>query len=125
MRITVGKNLGDVKSAFEAIPAGNYPVRCTKAERKIGNTSGQPYINFEFEVQDPDYKGRKLWAIGSLQEQSLFALKNILEGLGVAYDEDGFDTDDCLGQEATAEVLVVPGQTSDDPAKNSIKKLVH
>lgn len=124
MRITVGKNLDDVKSAFETLPAGQYPVRCTKVEKKIGKDSGQPYLNFEFEIQDEAYKGRKLWSIGSLQEQSLFALKNILEGIGVPYDAEGFDTDDCVGQDAIAEVVVKPGRTEEEASKNEIKKLV-
>ena len=105
MRITTPKNLAEVSTEFEPIPAGTYTVRCTQVEQKTGKTSNKPYLNFTFEIQDAPFTGRLLWGMGSLAENALFGLKNILEGLNVAFDEDGFDTEDAIGQECLVEVI--------------------
>jgi hypothetical protein len=86
-------NFADVEE-FKPLEAGTYDVRVTGA--KVGKAGpqaknpGDPIINVEFTVDDPDYPeydGRKVWMNISLTEKALpYALRH-LKRLGVSEED--------------------------------------
>lgn len=67
------------------IPAGDYIVKVKNVEQKVGETSGKPYLNWEFEVisgGDKSTKGKTVYFTTSLQPQALFNLRSVLIALG-------------------------------------------
>lgn len=67
------------------VPEGDYALKCKKAELKKGKESGEGYILVQFEITQGNKKG-----IGkiiphncSLQKQSLWNLRNLLEAFGM------------------------------------------
>ena len=48
--------------AFEAIPAGKYNVVITDSDIKTNRRGDGEYLQFEFEIIDGEYRGRKLWS---------------------------------------------------------------
>ena len=86
---------------FPVNEPGEYLGRITNVEQKVGKSSGQPYLNVEGKL---DEGTGKVWAIYSLQPQSLWRLKQLLVRLGwdeqdLAEDID-FDADDLIGKQA-------------------------
>lgn len=76
-------NFEGVSTSFEPVPTDTYDCVFTKgtivAESK---TSGKPYVQMEYTIEDGDYSGRKFWVNRSLQPQALFAIKRDLLCLG-------------------------------------------
>lgn len=66
------------------LPPGEYEAIIAKVEGRDGPTA--PYLNWEFDVIDPEYVGRKLWMITSLSAKALWGLRDNLEALGVDVD---------------------------------------
>ena len=66
----------------DALPPGEYIVKVKKIEEREGDKA--PYLNWEFEVDLGQFKGRKLWNTTSLAPQSLWVLKKQLSALGVS-----------------------------------------
>jgi len=77
-------NLGEIPSGeFEAIPSGTYnAVIFGRPEIRKGRDSGEPYINVEYHIKGGPHDSRKLWGTISLQKQSLWKAKTILERFG-------------------------------------------
>lgn len=101
----INVNLNEVEDVSKPIPAGQYVVRILKAEKATGAESGKDYIHWEVEVVEGESKGRHLFFNTSLQEQSLWNLKKLLEAAKVVTNKDGsFNTEDAIGAEFTAVV---------------------
>lgn len=67
------------------IPQGDYGLRIHKVVGKKGTDSGKPYLAIDFEVIKGDKRGLKKILTGhscSLQAQSLWNLRNLLESCG-------------------------------------------
>lgn len=96
-----------VASEFPTMPIGVYPVRVDeKPEVAPSKKSGEPQVNFVFNVIDPDFEGMKLFLHCSLQPQALWKLRKALNALGVE-TPDGpikLNLGDLLGREALAQV---------------------
>jgi len=104
MKISLPKSLADITSDFEPIDPATYKLAVTNCDQKIGNTSGNPYLNIEFTVlDDDDFEGRKVFDIISLGESSLWKLKQFADSAGINIDDE-FDTEDFVGEEITADV---------------------
>ena len=77
----------DVESR-ELLPEGEYAVEVVEIEQREG-TKG-PYLNWELKVVVGQFKGRKLWNVTSLAQQSLWVLRAHLAALGVATPQGKF-----------------------------------
>jgi hypothetical protein len=104
-------NFSNVSSGFEPIEPGEYCARVDKVEEKIGQSSGKPYLNWTFEIFDNEvYKGRKCFYMTSLQEQSLWVLKKVLQAIGFSDDELNRDVElndllvDAIGMECIVKI---------------------
>jgi len=60
---------------FEPLPVDRYILKCVEAT--LGKSkAGKDKISTTFEIQDEEYKNRKVWHEFSLQEAAWFNLKN-------------------------------------------------
>lgn len=87
-------DFGSVEDSFSPIEPGTYPVIVEQVEMRMGKTSNQPYLNWEFTVTEGEFEGRKLWYTTSLQPNALFNLKGLLSTLGVLEDQMSIDIDE-------------------------------
>lgn len=73
-------NLTNVKSTeFEPLPNGAYLCAITDCESRTSENSGNTYLNWTLNVQEGEFKDRKLWAMTALTEQSLWRLVQLIE----------------------------------------------
>ena len=111
MRITVNPDT-EASSGFGYTEAGQYRLRVVKVEQVKGKKA--PYLKWEYEFVDPNVQ-----AVGSTPEKpirvghvfenttlstekknSQFALRNMIEALGLAWAD--FDTESAIGLELDA-----------------------
>jgi len=81
----------DVKGGFEPIPEGKYDATVFEVEQRISQSSGQPYLNWQFKIQGGEFDGRRAFYMTSLQPQALWKLKQVLSNLG--FDEEALSGD--------------------------------
>lgn len=84
---------------FEPVPQGTYDAVVSAAEYiEESETSGEPFVKFEFTIDDTEFAGRKVFRNHSCQPQALWALKRTLRALGVDDETlDGtWETEDVL-----------------------------
>lgn len=89
------------------IPDGNYTASLVKIEEKEGADSGEPYLSCQWKISEGKLEGRKLYDNISLQPQSLWRLRTILECIGYEVEEGPMDIDpsDILEEECGIEVV--------------------
>lgn len=93
---------------LEPVPAGSYRATIVKVESRKSQQGDYPYLNWELDLDHPEYGGRKLWLMTSLSPRALWKLRDVLKNLG--FDEDALkgeltlDLDDMAGVEVMAEV---------------------
>ena len=106
-----------VESGGFEVPDGAYVLMVTGVTQKKSESSGQPYLAWEFKVDEGKYKGRKIWDNTSLQPQALWKLRNMLEcmDMEIADGEFELDLDDFEGQKVGAEVANEKYQGKDKP----------
>ena len=63
------------------IPEGDYSIKVKEVTREVGDKAD--YFKWVFEVTGPKHEGATLYNNTSLATQSLWALRNLLETLGV------------------------------------------
>lgn len=58
-----GFNANEVEptTAFDPLPAGKYVAAITNSQMKPTKNGDGSYLEFEFEVLDGDFRGRKVW----------------------------------------------------------------
>lgn len=111
-----------------SLPASDYVVKVTGGEQRLGKASNQPYINWEFTVQDGEFAGRHCWTNTTLQGDGLqYGLKPFLKALGfeLAGDFDfKIDEDDEGDGPAMVgrELIVTLRGKKDDPSETEVKK---
>jgi len=61
---TINFNASEIapSAGFRPIPAGKYVAVINDSEMKPTKSGGGHYLQFEFEIIEGDYAGRKLWA---------------------------------------------------------------
>lgn len=100
-------NLNDVESGFETYPEGSYLVELQDTSKITkSKTSGAPKITWISKIMEGEFEGKLLSWDTSLQVQALWNLKGMLEQIGVEWDDDGFDLDDCAYQSLIVDVVV-------------------
>ncbi len=71
------------------VPEGDHRFKVLEVTRKVGNDSGQPYLVWK--VQATDVSGAAIYENTSLQDQSLFALRGMLEACGYDIPKSKFN----------------------------------
>ena len=109
MRVTV--NPDTESSGFGYVEAGQYRIRVVKVEEKKGKKA--PYLHWEFELVDKNLKATDGKSMPghilenttlSTEGNAQFMLKNIVEGLGLAWAD--FDTEESIGLELDAQLKI-------------------
>lgn len=76
------------------VPEGQYEVKVDDVEVKTSENSGNDYLAWVFTIVNPKkHKGKKLYHNNSLQPQSLWSLRGLLEQLGVEVPDEPIDLD--------------------------------
>lgn len=89
-------------------PEGRYAAKIVDVEEKEGQQSGEPYWGITWEITSKKNNGLEVrFDTYSLQPQSLFRLKGLLEALGQEVPDSKMDVDidDLLGEECIIEVM--------------------
>ena len=96
----INVNLNDVEGGFEVFPDGKYIVELSEKSKIAKSKEGAAYIRWIAEIIDPEEHAGKLisWST-SLQPQALWNLKNMMEVIDVAFDDDGFEMEDAFGSQ--------------------------
>lgn len=105
-----------VKSGGATIPDGRYAAKIIAVEQKEGKESAEPYLELTWEVTSKKCSGREVkFDIYSLQTQSLWRLKGLLEALEIEVPEgeQDIDFDDIISDEVEC-IIEVTGQSSPD-----------
>lgn len=81
-------NFGEIEDSFEPLPEGSYSVEIARVELRESKSSEHNYLNWEMDVLDDEYEGRKLWMITSLSPKALFRLKEVFVNLGIIEEDE-------------------------------------
>lgn len=98
----------DVSDGFTKVnKIGTYLFKIAKVEAKRGATSGKPYLTWELEVLQGEFKGAKMWYNTSLQKQSLFSLRDLLTAAGITVPKSvvSIDLDTVIGKVVSGKVI--------------------
>lgn len=98
----------EVGGAGKLLPEGPLQLEIEEIVEEVGGDSGKPYLAITFAVsEDGEYKGTKAWDNFSLQPQSLWKFRGLLEAAGQP-TEDGpmeIDQDDLIGLIVVGEII--------------------
>lgn len=81
-----------IESGGVTLPEGKYEVVVFKVNQEESE-NGNDYLKWEFTVAEGKHKGKKLWHNTSLQQQSLWALRGLLEAMGIKIPDEAMDLD--------------------------------
>lgn len=103
----------------EPITEGIYEVMISKVEQVMSKTN-KPMLKVEFDVQDPDYQGRKLFTNYVMTPDCMWKLKELCSSLGLDTDQIlEMDDQELVGMTCSAKV----GQKEyNGEIQNEIKK---
>jgi len=110
---------------LEPLPAGVYDAVVAAVKyHPSSQSSGQPYVEFEFTL--PDHAGRKQWRNYSLQPQALWALKQTLVRLGVEVPDGELELEpsDLIGLPCRLQIEVKPHYRDPDREDNDVTELL-
>lgn len=118
MKINV--NLDDVK---EYVEEGWYVCRVLGVETRKKKDGDSQYLNWELEIAEGEDEGFKVWYMTSLKPTARRYLKRWIKALDVEWDEDGFHTEDCVGQEIELYLTIDEYQGELDNEVDKFRKL--
>lgn len=95
-----------VESGGKVLSEGRHLLQVDSIEEKEGESSGEPYLAVKFKVVSDKGSGTPVYDNFSLQPQSLWKLRGMLESMGVEVDgEFEFTADDLADHTVGAEVV--------------------
>lgn len=105
------------------VPEGDYGLKIAKVVNKVGTDSKKPYLSIDFKLTKGDKKGVGKTLTGhscSLQKQSLWNLRNLLESCGKQVPSKAvkLDLDKMIGWECAGTVI------DDQPYEGKIKSII-
>jgi len=113
----INVKLDSVESGFAVYPEEKYLVRILDSSKIKTAQSGEPKIVFISRILEGEFEGKLYSWDCSLQPQAWWNLKALLEALGVEWDEDGFELEDCFDLEVGVDVVI---QTWKDEPRNYV-----
>jgi len=99
-----------------AIPDGNYTLTVVKITEEE-SSEGNPYLKWQYKVADGKLKGATVYDNTSLQPQSLWRLKTLLECLGEDVPDSSMELDlaEYVGKSVDAEITNEKYEGKDRP----------
>jgi hypothetical protein len=114
----INVKLDDVQSGFEIFPDVELLVEVQESS-KVKKSDNGPYIMWIGKVIEGEYEDKIISWNTSLQDQALWNLKDMLEKVGIPWDEDGFELEDVFGA-----ILIVQNESglviNDIPRNNVV-----
>jgi len=98
----INVKLDEVESGFEIYPDDKYIVEIQESSKTKKSENG-PYILWIGKILEGEFEDKMVSWNTSLQEQALWNLKDMLEKIGVDWDEDGFEMEDVFGLQIIVE----------------------
>lgn len=94
-----------VEAGGVTVPEDKYEVEVEVVNSETSDNDND-YLAWEFKISEGKQKGKKLWHNTSLQQQSLWALRGLLEALGIEIPDEPLDLDleDLVGRTVGVEV---------------------
>lgn len=113
----------DVSLEFEPLPAGLYEVSVHTVEVLPSKKSGELYVKWTLQVENPEYAGRLLFLNNTLQQQGLFSIAQSLTAFGYEIPKDrvSLDLEETIGLRCMARVTQEPYEGQ---IKNTVSGLV-
>jgi len=100
--------------SYDPVPAGEYTLRALDAEEKATRDGTGSYINVKFEVADGEHRGRLMWNVFNVINQSEKAQsigrQQLVAWATACGKPDADDTDKLLDKPFRARVDVEPAQ---------------
>lgn len=116
MAESVHLDLTGVSLDFEPIEPGTYLARVASCDVGDSKSSGNPVVNWQFEIDEEPYEGRKLFFHTSLMPKAIWKFAQTMKALGWTEEEmkspDGFEfePDDTIDVECRLVVTQEPYQ---------------
>ena len=86
----------------ENLPDGDYFLIVTEGTKIRKTSTGSLTIGWACKVTDGEFEGQRAYFETSLAEAALWKVKEIVDAMGLAWDEDGFDLEDSFDLEFQA-----------------------
>jgi hypothetical protein len=106
------------------VPAGEYYIQVVACKPSVSK-NGKPMIEWQFRIADGEYENRRLFMNNVLQENSLWKLKQTLQGLGFTEEDlEGpidFEPGEMIGLEAYANVTM---RLYEGVQRNNVERLI-
>ena len=99
----INVNFNDVRGGFPLFPEDNYRVEIQETTKLMKSDAGA-YVRWIAKCTEGEMEGELIGWNTSLLPQALWNAKNLIEALGVEWDEDGFELEDCFGKEVIISV---------------------
>ena len=98
----IGVNLNTVEK-LQVLPDGDYLLEILPSTSvKRAKSSDIPKICWLCSVLEGEYEGDKAYFETSLSPDALWKVLNLVEALGLSWDDDGFELDDAYGRRVLA-----------------------
>lgn len=130
----LGCNLGDVdESAFEAFPAGKYPLQAVQLELKSTKSANGQMVAAEFEVLEGPFKSRKVFEYLTFQHPNPDTVRIALQKIKQWVKACGYTGNERLtwgllrsleGRPFLGQVSVEEDQTGRFPPSNRIRQFL-
>ena len=113
-------NFTDVKTGFDPIPGGTYEASVFSLKEKM-SSNGNPMLEWCFTVDEGEFEGRRVFTNTVLMEKTLWRLKLMLAGFGLAVDDEiEFEPEDLIGEVCL--ITVTQRTAPDGTTRNDISK---
>lgn len=114
----INVKLDEVESGFQTYPEDKYLVEILDKTRIATSQANEPKIIWISKIIEGDFEGKLFSWDTSLTTAALWNVKSLLEAMGFEWDEDGFDTEDCVGSQVVINVVIEPWEGED---RNKVK----
>lgn len=104
----------------DPLPEGTYPASIAKVEQILSKSSGNPMLKIEFNIDDEQFQGRKVWGNYVLTENAMWKVQELFSALGLDTDAIvDMDTDELVGMTCN---LKIAQREYEGNIQNEIKK---
>lgn len=109
----INVKLDEVDDGFQTYPEDAYMVELQESSKVKMSKAGDPKVTWVSKIIDGEFEGKFFSWDTSLSVNALWNLKGMLKVIGVEWDEDGFELEDCAGCKLIVDVTV--GEWNGEP----------
>lgn len=120
----INVNLEDVEGGFETFPDDTYKVEL-QTSSKIKKSDAGAFIQWIAKCTEGEMESKLIGWNSSLLPQALWNLKALLKAIGVKWDEEGFELEECYEKELLIDVSTrkfTPEGSDEEETRNQVDK---